>query len=771
MIWPLWVAAAGADCPAPLWPPGVDPEPARVRLVVRTDGDGVPFEVLEQEGPSALVRSAIAGLERCTLAPDTDVPLTWAVALPPVNVSGVLRARGTGDPLVGRVVLVGERVARTDDRGRFELRNVAEGDHALRLGDPEWRLPPTTVHVEPEAGLELELWAGPGRPQDELVAIYDRDEGAVVARTVDLERASAMPGSLDDPLRALAGQPGLTRAPFDSGWLLVRGADYDEVGLFVQGVRVPLVYHLGGFTSILHPELVDRVDFWPGLFPARYGQALSGAVDLSLRPVGDRAYASVGANVVFASVWAEVPTPFGGIAVGARRSWLDGVLALAVGPDAAGIAPRFWDAELHATIGEGSLTVFGLSDAIDAPSFDGDGVLVIEQQAIQAQAVVPVGDVRIQPYFASTHRTVTGEVGSDVEPQSVGELYPGLRIVGETTLDPLTVGAGFDGQRHDFALTRSTADAHAAVWTLDPFASISVDGPVRLWSEVRGTLDIVEGDPYQPVRTGLSPRAGATFTPRPWLDLHTSFGRLVATPTPTLWLGIADGAYLDLERSEQVTAGVRLGDERLQLDVDGWTRQARDLAELELDGSVGQLSARAEGVESMLRGRHRDFVASALFQLTRSDKREDPDDSWAPSAFEVPVRVELTALQSLPRAWEVSARFRATSGFPRTSLLDLPNQPPLFTPTSAYDILLQRTVDLELPDDQARLAPYHALDLHVGKVFAFRRWELATALDLQNVYNRRVVEPVITGFGESRPSYGFGLPVLPVFSVEARTWP
>ena len=37
--------------------------------------------------------------------------------------------------------------------------------------------------------------------------------------------------------------------------------------------------------------------------------------------------------------------------------------------------------------------------------------------------------------------------------------------------------------------------------------------------------------------------------------------------------------------------------------------------------------------------------------------------------------------------------------------------------------------------------------------------------------HRRVVEPVITGFGEARPSYGFGLPILPVFAVEGRFWP
>jgi hypothetical protein len=53
-------------------------------------------------------------------------------------------------------------------------------------------------------------------------------------------------------------------------------------------------------------------------------------------------------------------------------------------------------------------------------------------------------------------------------------------------------------------------------------------------------------------------------------------------------------------------------------------------------------------------------------------------------------------------------------------------------------------------------------------VALYRRWRLEYYLDLQNVYNRRVPEPVITGLADvyESYSYGFGLPVLPIFGVE-----
>ncbi len=771
LLW--WAARALADCPPVDWPPGLDLPAARVEVLLRTDAEGRVVEVLEALGPEPLVAAVREVLPGCALPAAATVRHGWSFPRPPVNVAGLLRARGTRDPLAGELVLVGDRTARTDAEGQFELRNVAPGEHVVRLADPAWWLPAATLVVEAGRRVEVELWAGPGRVEAELVAVYDPDEGRenLVARVVDLEDATALPGTLGDPLRALAGQPGLARAPFDSGWLLVRGGEYDEVGLFVEGVRVPLVYHLGGFTSILHPELVGSVDFWPGLFPARYGQALSGAVDLKLREVGERPYAAVGANVVFATAWAETPTPWGGIAVGARRSWLDGVLALALDPEAAAIAPRFWDAEVHATVGEGSVTLFALSDAIDAPSFDGEGTLVIEQQALQAQAIVPIGHVRVQPYVAWMGRTVVGREPDTIEPQAVTELYPGLRVLGDVDLGPAVVSLGAEGQRHGFGLERDTASVDAAVWSGEPFAGLSIGDTIRGWSEVRAAFHLVEDDPLQPVRVGLSPRAGVSARPREHLEVHGSFGRMVATPTPTLWLGVAEGAYLDLERSDQASVGVALGDERTLATVDLWSRQARDLAEIELDGSIGQLEGRADGVESTFRLARAGFVGTALAQLTRSQKREEPGDAWTSSPFEVPVRVELTALQRLPRAFEVSGRFRATSGFPRTLGPAVTGPGGALQPTEAYDLLLQRTVDLGLPDDQARLAPYHALDLRIARTFTFRAWELATSLDVQNVYSRRVVEPVITGFGESRPSYGFGLPVLPIFSVEGRFWP
>jgi hypothetical protein len=747
------------------YPPGVDVGAATVQVVLELDSEGnlVPTR---WSGPEPLVAAVAEVLPRCELQdPGT---ITWTFPEPPVNVSGTVWSRGDRARLQGLTVVVGESAVRTDARGQFSLRNVAPGRYSVRLADPGWRLPdPVELTVEEGEHAELVLWVSPERAvRDELVASYDADEPSGVVRTVGIDAARAVPGTLGDPVRALVSEPGLSRSPYDAGWLLVRGGEYDEVGLFLDGVPVPLVYHLGGFTSVLHPEMIEAVRFWPGLFPARYGQATSGAADLVLRDPGDRPHAVGGLNLVFAHAFAETPTRFGAVSLAARRSWLDGVLALALDPQSARIAPRFWDVSSSWRVQRARLTLVAMQDSMDAPSSDGEELLHIDQHAVQLQAKLPVGElVTVSPWLAWTRRDITG--GKPITFQRIDELYPGLRLEARGRAPRWTLG--LEGQRHRYLLqqVRDEVDEttrQAPVWTVDPYAGLTVGSPVELWTEMRLTTAIVEGQRLQPFRLALSPRTGLRTEPAPGLQIRAEWGRLHQLPLPQLLVSVAEGVYLDYERADQWAVGASWVRGPLSADVDGWVRFAQALAELEIDQSIGESQGRAAGLESRLQLEVSGLRGSVLYQYTRSDKREDPGDAWQPSPFETPHRLELLAIQQLPRAVTASARWRWTSGFPRVREGDD------LLPQEAYDILLQEQIELDT-QGRARLQPFHALDLRLARQFDFRAWRLEASLEVQNVYSRRVVEPVITGFGESRPTYGVGLPVLPIFALDGSLWP
>jgi TonB family protein len=104
-----------------------------------------------------------------------------------------------------------------------------------------------------------------------------------------------MPGSFGDAFRAIEALPGVI--PLLSGlpYFLVRGAPPGNTGFFVDGVRVPALFHLGVGAAVIHPGLIDHVDFFPGGYPAHFGRFTGGILsgEILRPPVRPHAEASV----------------------------------------------------------------------------------------------------------------------------------------------------------------------------------------------------------------------------------------------------------------------------------------------------------------------------------------------------------------------------------------------------------------------------------------------------------------------------------------------
>jgi hypothetical protein len=85
-----------------------------------------------------------------------------------------------------------------------------------------------------------------------------------------------IPGTFGDPFRAVEILPGVT--PLLSGvpYFYVRGAPPGNVGYYLDGIRVPYLYHVAIGPSIVHPGMVDSVDLYSGGYPARYGRFAGG---------------------------------------------------------------------------------------------------------------------------------------------------------------------------------------------------------------------------------------------------------------------------------------------------------------------------------------------------------------------------------------------------------------------------------------------------------------------------------------------------------------
>jgi len=521
---------------------------------------------------------------------------------------------------------------------------------------------------------------------------------------------------------------------------------------------------MGGFTSVLHPEMTEAVRYWTGAQPARL-QGTSGAVDVIPAQVGARPRVVAGVNLAWAHAFVETPTRSGGIALAARRSYLDGVMALVVGAEAAQIAPRFSDVQGRLQVGDASMTVLTLSDQFDAPSLDG-GTLTVSQTGAQAQGRIPLdvgdGEVVISPWVARHGRALTGDVS---EEQSLVELFPGLRVAWESNpRAELRFEGGVETEYRNWTLALGSRAFQLPGARADPWLQAStgrevvIDGGIRI-----DTLWVRDQLP----RAAPSPRTSVQWEVSDRLTLHTEVGRFHAIPLVTLLAGLPEGAYLPLERSDLVSAGMQTTQQVWRFDANVYQRNLAHLSALEDDGSVGQLVGRARGLETQLAWQPERATVTLLYQYARTERREDRDSDPVPAITDQPHRLQLLGVTHLPRSLTLSSRFRYGSGFPRA----LDEETGLMEPQTAFDLLTQSYAPAAASVDAPRLRPFYSLDVKISRQVQLKHWRLDLWLDVQNVFNRRVAEPLITGFGESRPSYGVGLPILPIFGVEGVWWP
>jgi TonB family protein len=167
-----------------------------------------------------------------------------------------------------------------------------------------------------------------------------------------------LPGAFGDPFRALEALPGV--APLVSGlpYFFVRGAPPGNVGYFIDGIHIPLLFHVAAGPSVIHPGLVDRVDLYPGGYPAAVGDFVGGVVAAETRPPRPEWHGEGTLRLVDAGAQLEGPIPGvnGSFFAAARYSYTAAVLSL-VSPS---VSLGYWDYQLRADAHPNARDEFGV---------------------------------------------------------------------------------------------------------------------------------------------------------------------------------------------------------------------------------------------------------------------------------------------------------------------------------------------------------------------------------------------------------------------------
>jgi len=121
---------------------------------------------------------------------------------------------------------------------------------------PEEPETPSANPQNPESKKPGEVKPKPAKP-DAITVDIRGEKPAPAVSTLSRAEVRQIPGTFGDPFRALEVLPGVT--PIVSGlpYFYVRGAPPGNVGYYLDGIRVPYLFHVGVGPSVVNPSRVE----------------------------------------------------------------------------------------------------------------------------------------------------------------------------------------------------------------------------------------------------------------------------------------------------------------------------------------------------------------------------------------------------------------------------------------------------------------------------------------------------------------------------------
>jgi len=732
------------------------------------------------------------------------------------TIAGQVREKGVRLPIPGaEVVLEGSPFRQTTNRrGRFRFKDVVPGRYRIIVTSPGTRSFTEEIEVREGKKLDLKLYVEPKVVNEyRTVVIGKKIEAVVTKYTLETRTLETVPGTFGDPIRAVQSLPGIARTAFNTGFLVVRGAAPEASSVYFDGVQIPLLYHFLGGPSVLNPNFLQDISYYPGNFPARYGWSTAAVIDIDSdrRRVEDFG-GEVDVNLMGASAYLETPV---GRKVSARaavrRSYVDAIIPLAMkasGEEGTTVLPVYWDYQASVTwlptpSQRVSVFAFGSDDQLRIATTDEDSDLDIDID-FQTSFHRVAGEwtwtgaplrLRVAPYMGYEYFTFGSE-----EAFVDAHIFSAVNRT-ELTWTPmesfrLTVGNGTGYGRTEFNGSLPGFEDYYV-----PGSDIGAEGNGEQGGMSRELIPFERHDNY----TSTALYVEALWRPQAWMEVMPGFrsdlvwypsgfigtwdprltlrfhphdrvvikagvGKFSSSPQfslldreygnpdlPEIWadhysLGVEWGIWGPLSLDLQGFFVRRHNQPVMVDDVDA-TGDGFERTKLSPD-SVG----RALGMELMLKYRPEGrFYGWVAYTLSRSEDTAGPETDYLLSQFDQTHILSVVGSVKLGRGWETGLRFRLISGNPLTpymygiQVVDQGSYIPVFG-----------------AENSSRLPPFVQLDFRVEKKFTFERWVLSTYLDVQNITNYANSEMQVWDY-RFRESWNVpGIPIFPSIGVSAK---
>jgi len=822
-------------------PPGHAPDQTAVVFLSITIGDRGPVDDVQVQKSSGMKDyddAAVVAAKQFVFEPaefdnlPSSVVITYRYEFtvreelisvgPQVNFEGTVLERFKKKPLAGVQVAIADlsRGTETDDNGKFAFLDVPVGTHNIQLSGPTLittRTEETIVKGKKKTVKYLVEEKDADTNVDEVVVVRaSRIKKETVETQIVTEEARRVPGTQGDTLKVVQNLPGVGRSSFGSGQLVVWGAGPDDTKVFIDGVDIPALYHVGGIRSTVNGDLVKSIELIPGGFGAEWGRALGGVVKLETADLPSGVHGYVAADEIDTS--GMVSASIGDrltVGVAGRYSYLDKTLPLVTSSNVGEFVPipRYDDyqgkIELKLRQGEKlSLLLLGSDDALQRTLYSTDPSLLRTQTEssyfhrliLRYERLMPDGSsFTITPFVGNDQDDNTYVFGPVPVDLNVVTNRFGLRSTYRQKLEShVTLALGLDAESNRSflgrvgSLTLPSREGDIVVFGQAPGDQIAADNwsvnivnvaPYAVAELTFGDLSVTPSLRFEPTYisgnrslppTGASlpigydrfelnvdPRLNATYGIGRRLTLIAGGGLYHEPPDPRDLSPVFGNPTLGSSQAIHTVAGVSFKlTGTLTFEAEGFYKWLSDLvarnpsatpqvADLLQQTEIGRIY----GGQFLLRQQiFKGFFGWATYTISESDRKDDPTSAWRLFDYDQTHVLSLLASYDLGAGWQVGARFRFASGFPRTPVIG-----------SYYDSKNDQYDPVFGPQNSIRIPPFYSLDARVEKSFTFGgRLKLNVFLDVQNLTNQSNPEEIVYNFDYSRQGYINGLPLLAV---------
>lgn len=780
---------------------------------------GLVFEPATQDGaPVSVVLAYRYRFEPPKLLEATDAGVRTDVG----RLVGQVLTKGTREPVLAAQLLSCAPVAspkealkedgctplgETDAQGRFSVELppgrlrllVTAAGHSKRAFTE-------TVRAGQQVEVLYRLSRTYSRPYETIVrGQVDRAELSRI--TLSGAELREVAGTAGEPLRVIMLLPGVVTPASGISYPVVRGSLPAATGFFLDGVRVPQLYHLLAGNSVVHPDFIESIDFYAANAPTRFGRISGGVVSAQVAKArDDRVHFTVSPDLLQTSAFVEVPIEKTGtnVTLGGHvnySAWLLGLMSAAgaFGPNVRPVLESYdYQARVEQKVGRGNvrLLAFGSSDVtgVRQTSQDAPSVFLTSRfHRIDLRGQYPLGPGTV-------------EVGSWLGWETMG-LYAeqNSERVGSFLLNRFiwTARAQYRMELGEHFQLKAGVDLERQVSDVETTVGIGAGGDLLKQPRVQGTFTgtFVEGAFFSRQWTvvagarvdtwhlapdflsaSVDPRLEVRFKPwaqegvsagLPTLTFRGSAGLAHQAPMLLISLPVTDAGALKtgLQEVGQFSLGAVGTLPWLGLEVSGdvfynhiFQARERSLAEFVTgissldDRYAGNRWGRAYGAELMVRlpqqGRLFGWLSYTLmrsermrrFALYNADQSEVSDTTaMVPFAFDQAHSLNLVLGYQLPAGFKVSASFHLNSGRPESGEFS--------SRTSRLVDLGGRQVWSPVPLNEVdRLPVFGRLDLRASKTITASTFSVEIYLDVFNV----LVRPEVYGF-----TYGYDMNLQP----------